>query len=495
MPAGSQGFGEPFPGHGFNDGFLREVKKLCPLELGETTALQFLEKNRERPWWVACSGGRDSLFLAVWIRAHQGMGDGPRGLIHVDHQLRPESAKEQPMLHSLAQSLGWQFKAHQAPSWENRKPGEKELREVRYAAFAQLPEDAILLLGHHREDLLESHWISLIRGRQPSQLAFPAPVYRLPCLPTQVRPLLELSRREITGKLQILGLHWLEDSSNQDDRFLRNALRKRVLPAWRQLDNAPETGSGSLRLRRLAEEEQEALDFYTREAFPVDALKGRRTDRPQWMKLPRAIQRRLLHQWFARQETWSGSKELSAASAESILDLLQRGDCGSVDIATGCRLSLGAENLTWEFTQSESYPSFQCLWSARGSLFLPTGASLQAKKIRVTLEILEQWENNPSWHSQWLLWRPVRGQAVHIRTRQPGDRYQPFHRSQPKKLKELLQKAGIPSGTSRRLPCLCEWETGRILWVPGLPPAEKWPIDSLLGEEYTLISYADGKHA
>jgi len=61
------------------------------------------------------------------------------------------------------------------------------------------------------------------------------------------------------------------------------------------------------------------------------------------------------------------------------------------------------------------------------------------------------------------------GDKLLVRTRQPGDRFQPLGLNQPKKLGEFMIDAKIPSAWRQRIPIVCSPE--QILWVVG------WRID------------------
>jgi tRNA(Ile)-lysidine synthase len=61
------------------------------------------------------------------------------------------------------------------------------------------------------------------------------------------------------------------------------------------------------------------------------------------------------------------------------------------------------------------------------------------------------------------------GRQLTVRTRQPGDRFQPLGINTPKKLNEFMIDAKIPQLWRRRIPIVCS--PRHILWVVG------WRID------------------
>jgi tRNA(Ile)-lysidine synthase len=106
---------------------------------------------------------------------------------------------------------------------------EAEFRDFRYRALRawrkRLNCQAVVL-AHHRDDLLETRLLRLIRGSGPFGLR--AMSRRTGDL---WRPLLDVSRAEIEEYAREIRLPWLEDPTNADENLaLRNWLRRDWLP-------------------------------------------------------------------------------------------------------------------------------------------------------------------------------------------------------------------------------------------------------------------------
>src|SRR6185312_9744575 len=107
-------------------------------------------------------------------------------------------------------------------------------RVARYRAFAdQLRRGEVLLTAHTQDDQLETVLLQLFRGcGLPGLAAMPA------MAPLGAgwlaRPLLACSRSQLEAWVRARTLAWIEDDMNLDERFDRNYLRRRVLPAVRQ---------------------------------------------------------------------------------------------------------------------------------------------------------------------------------------------------------------------------------------------------------------------
>lgn len=79
-------------------------------------------------------------------------------------------------------------------------------------------EPVYLVTAHHRDDLLETIALNIVRGTGWRGLA---PMNRLQVL----RPLLDTTKAELVGYAIEHGLAWREDQTNDSPRYLRNRLR------------------------------------------------------------------------------------------------------------------------------------------------------------------------------------------------------------------------------------------------------------------------------
>lgn len=107
-------------------------------------------------------------------------------------------------------------------------------RELRYNWFNELMvehEFDYLLTAHHANDNIETFFINLLRGSGTNGLKA--------ILPKQgklVRPLLFATREEIDVYVKENKVAFREDSSNREDKYLRNYLRLHIIPAFKKLN-------------------------------------------------------------------------------------------------------------------------------------------------------------------------------------------------------------------------------------------------------------------
>jgi len=107
-------------------------------------------------------------------------------------------------------------------------------RNLRYNWFYELLETEnydYIVTAHHADDNLETFLINLIRGTGLSGLV------GIPEQNNQViRPLLPFSRLQIESYLQQKKLQWREDSSNQTTKYVRNRIRKDLIPILKEIN-------------------------------------------------------------------------------------------------------------------------------------------------------------------------------------------------------------------------------------------------------------------
>ncbi len=195
------------------DNYVREnLPELIPARLG-----------------IACSGGVDSTVLAHLCSVFQ----WKITLLHINYGLRgPESEGDEAFVRSLAETLGCRVEVSRSGGKEGLETLEGSLqmqaRTYRYNQFEcwkeQLDLDYILT-AHHLQDSLETLLLNMSRGTGLRGMAgIPARrgIYR--------RPLLFATRDQLLNYADQVGLKWREDSSNEEDAYLRNYIRHKVVP-------------------------------------------------------------------------------------------------------------------------------------------------------------------------------------------------------------------------------------------------------------------------
>ena len=188
------------------------TRTLDALDLGVTNRL-----------WIAFSGGVDStVLLHAASKAYE-----PHQLtvVHVNHRVSPNADSWELHCKNVATRLGLEF--HSKRVSLRGKNLEYEGRQARLSVFKDVLRDGdVLATAHHRDDELESLTWQLATGRALVGISD----WRRFEHGWLWRPLLHYNRDELLNLANEYGWSWIEDESNQDVTFTRNALRHQVLP-------------------------------------------------------------------------------------------------------------------------------------------------------------------------------------------------------------------------------------------------------------------------
>lgn len=210
-------------------------------------------------------------------------------LAHAQHGLRPDDADvELRAVRRMATDLGLELRVqalHLQPELQAEVGLEAAARHVRLGWLGELADElgaTQVFLGHHRDDQLETILLRRGEGLSVELAAGMSPRRGIFC-----RPLLEVSRGDLAGLAHEQGWAWVEDPSNEDDRFLRNALRNKKIPAMRRRD--PSWEGRVLREGSAARDRADALELRAAKRF--DGLLPEPASGPSSMRLERSFLR------------------------------------------------------------------------------------------------------------------------------------------------------------------------------------------------------------
>lgn len=188
---------------------------------------------------VALSGGRDSVALLHAARAAlaaMAADAAPLPLValHVHHGLQQGADDWDRFCADLCAQWGVAYRGARVTVTPEAGEGiESAARRARYDALTRLCRDeraGCLLFGHHLDDQVETVLLRLFRGSGVHGLAGMPAIRRLADDADIVllRPWLEVPRADIERYCARHRLAWIDDPSNLDLRFARNALRQQL---------------------------------------------------------------------------------------------------------------------------------------------------------------------------------------------------------------------------------------------------------------------------
>ena len=191
---------------------------------------------------LALSGGLDSVVLLDTVcKAVQASNTSKEStevwVFHIHHGLQKPADQWLEFCEKLAKKYHTQFD-FRLLHFADQSQGniEARARAERYDALTELCIEhgvEVLLLAHHQNDQAETILLQLLRGSGVAGLAG-MPEQRINTADgrsiTLWRPLLNQSRADLEAYAKKFKLKWVEDPSNQNTRYRRNAIRKEIIP-------------------------------------------------------------------------------------------------------------------------------------------------------------------------------------------------------------------------------------------------------------------------
>jgi len=458
---------------------------------------------------IAYSGGLDSTVLLD--AARRTAGASRCIALHVHHGLSPNADRWLAHCEATAQALGMRFDAERVRV--QRGGGESleaAAREARYRALdlmCQRQGAAALWLAHHADDQAETVLLQLLRGAGVAGLAAMAPqrIDEASAVP-RVRPFLHLLRAQLERYARLRGLSWIEDESNADTRYARNALRHQVLPALST--HFPGFRDAFARSARHAATAQRLLDDLAQLDLRTIAREpGAALSRKALTALDDARATNVMRVWMRS----AGLQTPSAARLSDMLRQLReaRGGHALSVMHDGARLRLYRDRIYWEKLALEP-PSAPARRGAHEAMRSPASARLPAEVGGINRDSSEgkheakrvehlAWSGQEVWHlPQWrgsLLFVPTGDEdagadtvpaallasaPLSARPRTGGERMPRAPAGPARTLKNLFQELGVPAW-ERDLPLIYLGE--KLLYVPliGLNGAWVQPPSGPLG--------------
>jgi tRNA(Ile)-lysidine synthase len=412
---------------------------------------------------VGVSGGADSVALLAELVALAPSLSLDLHVLHVDHQLRPESGRDG----AFVEDLGRRLRVPVIVECVRVAPGgsvEEAARVARHAALEAAAERlgaTRVALGHTADDQAETVLMRLLEGAGVRGLAAIPPVRgRI------IRPLIHARRRDVEAALRAAGEAWIEDPSNRDPKFLRNRVRHELLPLLASGYDG-DVVPALVRTAALAREATEALDQLAArelERLVVAEADGALTLSVAALRaLPSFVAPEVLRQAAARLggtaplRAWAHRGLARLAAAPPPRRPFRLG--GVIVVVSGDRVRLGR-------ALPEALPPRQL--SIPGRVELPeAGRLLEATIVDAAAYRIPGVPGMAAFDADLL---PA---TLVVRARRRGDRFIALGHGE-RRLKTFLIGAKVPRWERVRVPIV--EAAGEILWIAGLRRGAAAPI-------------------
>ena len=424
---------------------------------------------------AAVSGGPDSTALLLILSRLAPRLDLSLTAAHFDHGLRGRLAarRERSYVEALCQRLAVPLqagagdtRAHARAHGLSREEAARELRYAFLAETAVAAGCAVVATGHTADDQAETVLLHIIRGSGLDGLAGMAARGPWPLTgregPDVARPLLCLRREETARYCQEEGLEPVVDASNLSPAFLRNRVRLELLPVLRQYN--PRIDSALLRLAEAARGDLAVLEAMAAEALePGSDVGAVVLSRRRLAALSEGLQRRVLR--LAVRRLLGDLRDLQGDHVEALLAGLAHGTGYHADLPRGLRFDVGYDEATLSLAPGESAPAVSSASKAAPEAPLTVPGVTAWGPWLIEAEVSVEQGSPPA--DPWRAWldADVTGDELRVRSRRPGDRFQPLGLAGEKKLQDFFVDARVPRAQRDAVPLVC----GRpgIIWVVG----------------------------
>ncbi|MES2833067.1 MAG: tRNA lysidine(34) synthetase TilS [Pseudomonadota bacterium] len=253
---------------------------------------------------IAYSGGLDSTVLLHLAHAYASKHQVVLHAFHIHHGLSEHADAWLAHCHAVAAALGVVFDSSRITVATDSQDGiESSARSGRYAALGALCRAhsvPLLLTGHHQDDQAETVLLQLLRGSGVAGLSGMDRYNYAPDLlgdesSVVARPMLDFSRAALQAFANDRDLKHIDDPSNLDRRYARNALRHDVMPTFEAaFPGFTERFARSARHARSAQ--QLLIDLACQDLAQCADGDGIAVDRLQLLSVVRC--ENLLRYWF-----------------------------------------------------------------------------------------------------------------------------------------------------------------------------------------------------
>lgn len=381
----------------------------------------------DAPLVLGLSGGLDSAVLLHLLAGDRTARAHGLRAIHVHHGLQAVADAWPDACARMCNEAGIGLQVLRVEVRAEGSGPEAAARDARHRAFADhLRAGEVLVLAQHRDDQAETFLLRALRGSGVDGLAA-MQRWRAFGSTRLWRPLLDIPRAALEAYARSHGLAWVDDPSNDDDRFDRNYLRRHVLPLLRQRwPHADAALARSAALcaaadRLLAQEDAAAL-------AAAQGAQPQLLSRSVLASLPADRRARVLRAWVAG----LGLPPLPARGV-AVIDtqlLHSRPDAGAAFRWGDVEVRTWRDLLRAGPVRAGLPADWTVEWDGRTPLALPDGGTLALEGA------------------------PALALPGTVRSRRGGERMRLAGRPHHHTLKHILQDLAVPPWQRRHLPLL-----------------------------------------
>ena len=407
---------------------------------------------------VALSGGADSVCLVLALKE---LGYSI-GAAHVNHKIRIDADNDVKFVSEFCNMLGISLhileKDVKAVAKEQKISEELAGRNVRYDYFQATATEygySKIAVAHNKNDNVETMLLNLLRGSGSKGLC---------AIPNSrgnvVRPLIDVSRKEIEEYLEEKGQTFVTDKTNFECEYTRNKIRNVIIPHL--LDVNQNFIDNASRTIEILKEENEFLDNCASQL--VEFNEGiAYINKRKFLSVHRTIKARAIR--IAYEYAAGTCKDLEKRHTDYIIETIKEETLGNI-------IELGFNTLC--------YGEYERVCFAQNTKPKPFKYELEAGKsveisecgMRITAQYISASEIQ---YGKGIEYFDLQTDKLIVRSFNEGDAMTPLGMELPKKLKDIFINQKVPQRERLKKIII---ESDEILCVLGVKRSKHYKINN-----------------
>ena len=420
---------------------------------------------------AAVSGGPDSVAMLFSLNEIKNEIGFDLVVLHIDHMLRgEESERDEIFVKNLSDSLALPFYSakvdvikYQGNHKVSIQVAARELRYCNLNRFADLHSVDKIALGHTANDQAETVLMRILKGSGLKGISGIPPTRDN----RYIRPLMEIHREEINQFLDNNHIHYLVDSSNLKNNYLRNQIKNKLIPSLKKEYN-PSIVETLCRSSQIFRQEDYFISEMAQCEFNKSVLKKDSDqiilDARRFQTLHTALTRRIILEAIYRFP--NSGRHAALKIVDNILGVIASKISGkTISITKGLIFKYQYNQLIFQSFKKNVSP----LLIKQKKLAVPGKTKIAEIEKEATSNIISKNKIPKDFSNKGpftaFLDFGYSGKDLFVRSRQRGDRFSPLGIKANKKLKDYFIDKKIPREERDSIPIIANHNS--ILWIVG----------------------------
>lgn len=416
---------------------------------------------------LALSGGPDSMCLLNLLLEEQKEKNIKIICVHVNHNTRENNKIEEEFVKNYVNEKKIILEYKKIENYEKGHFKEQEAREKRYKFFEEVMEKyngTYLFTAHHGDDLTETILMRILRGSTIEGYAGIKKESNWEKIKL-MRPLLNVTKKEILSYLKENDIPYVIDESNEQDIYLRNKIRHKILPVIEEIN--PNYVKKFLKLNEKLQKANKIIEKEVKKQAKK-IIEDNKINLEEFKKIEDELKEEILMYYLKIQY-----KERINRITDKHLNLIEKMEKDSKE---KCSLDL-PDNRT--LRKKKNY-----LWLEKKEKIEKYCIKLEEKVILPNgdrIEKITSYEKKSNFeihlNSKEITF------PLYIKTRENGMKISVKNLNGTKKVSDILINSKIPKEKKDEIPILVD-SKGTVLWILGI---KKSKYDLEKKENYDII--------